>query len=802
LKNAPHRVLIGDLVRVRRERWRVVGVRLETGGYRVVALTGTGRTNAGVRRVVIAPFDRVEPAEHAGGVRVVSMAAWRTACAGLFNEQGAQHSAGGLHTAAAARMDLHPHQLEPALAIGRGLASRVLIADEVGLGKTIQAGLVISELRARCAADRVLVIAPAGLRTQWARELNERFGLEPAVMDAREGRRRAALLPAGVNPWTTMPIAIASMDYVKRPEVLAAVALCHWDVVVIDEAHGVSGGTDRRQAAAALCERAAYVLLLTATPHNGDPAAFRSLCGIGAVDDDPLLIFRRTRAEMPAAPTRRIHRLRVRQTADERAAHDALAEVARIAQGEPANHDARLACSVLYKRAFSSAHALARTAARRLAALSGESDPDLSQQPLLPLYCDKGGEDDGDASDDAPRLFAPLVADAATERALLEDVHAAARAAATADSKLRVLRRLLSRLDALGERAIVFTEYRDTLAHVHASLGRPAVLIHGGLTIEERNAAVNTFVSGAATLLLATDAAGEGLNLQGSCRVVVNLELPWNPMRLEQRIGRVDRIGQTRTVHVFHLIAAQAGEAAVLGRLEGRVMRAAEDVGAADPLGLLQTLEETTQPPAFPGFRLVAEAQEERAHAIQARAGSARRSGATDSGVPSRMLLAVGRRRRRLRAALAGRSVAIFRAALAEPGGRPTAVRLACTSFATAWVHPRTKGWADGVGLAIERLVPGEVDPHLDAWRASNAHVHHEFWNRRIARERAIASTEARAPALRQPGLFDRRSEQQAVADEVAAAAQGTARRDRIADAERARDVCLDGPRPVLVLLN
>ena len=799
MKNAPRRILVGDLVRVRRERWRVVGVRLETGGHRVVILTGTGRTNAGVRRVVITPFDRVEPAEHAGGGRVVSMATWRAACAALLNEQAAQHSTSALHTAAAARIDLHPHQLEPALAISRGLTSRVLIADDVGLGKTIQAGLVISELRARGAADRVLVIAPAGLRTQWAREMNERFGFEPAVMDAREGRRRAALLPAGVNPWTTMPVVIASIDYVKRPEVLAAVALCHWDAVVIDEAHGVSGGTDRRQAAAALCQSAAYVLLLTATPHNGDPAAFRSLCDLGAVND-PLLIFRRTRAEVASAPSRRIHRLHVRLSGNERAAHAALADVARVAQAEGANHDARLACSVLYKRAFSSAYALARTAARRLAALSGAPDSDLSQQPLLPLY----DEDDGDTSDDAPRFVARLVEDPATERALLEDVQNTARAAATAESKLRVLRRLLARLDALGEHAIVFTEYRDTLAHVHASLGRPAVLIHGGLTIEERTAAVNAFVSGAATLLLATDAAGEGLNLQGSCRVVVNLELPWNPMRLEQRIGRVDRIGQTRTVHVFHLIAADAGEAAVLGRLEDRVTKAAEDVGAADPLGLLRTLEETIQPPAFPGFRLVAEAQAERAQVIQARAGRARRSGATDTdtGALSRILLAVGRRRRRLRAALAGRSVAIFRAALTCSGGAPAAVRLACVSFTTVCVQSRTKRWADGVRSAIEQLVPDEVDPQLESWRAGNSLVHHEFWNRRIARERAIAATDVRALTLRQPGLFDRRSEQQSVAQQATVAAQCAARRDRIADAERARDVCLDGPRAVLLLLN
>src|ERR687896_1165863 len=132
------------------------------------------------------------------------------------------------------------HQLEPVLAIVRGLGSRVLIADDVGLGKTIQAGLIVSELKARGAADRILVLAPAGLRDQWAAELSDRFELDAAVVDMSGARRRAAQLPVGTNPWATIPIAIASFDYVKRPELLPAIASCRWDVVIIDEAHGVT----------------------------------------------------------------------------------------------------------------------------------------------------------------------------------------------------------------------------------------------------------------------------------------------------------------------------------------------------------------------------------------------------------------------------------------------------------------------------------------------------------------------------------------------------------------------------------
>ena len=130
---------------------------------------------------------------------------------------------------------------------------------------------------------------------------------------------------------------------------------------------------------------------------------------------------------------------------------------------------------------------------------------------------------------------------------------------------------------------MVFTEYRDTLVHVREAVAPDAAILHGGMSRDERRAALAQFDRGA--VLLATDAAGEGLNLHHRSRVVINLELPWNPMRLEQRIGRVDRIGQQRRVHAFHLIAAGTDELTVRDRLLARLSRARADIGAADPLG-------------------------------------------------------------------------------------------------------------------------------------------------------------------------------------------------------------------------
>jgi superfamily II DNA or RNA helicase len=561
---------------VRRERWRVVDIRPHD-GCQLVTLAGLSPPHLGIERRVLAPFDVIEPATCGARLRFVHRTRWRRACRALLANDAPP---GALHAARHAHIDLWPHQLEPALAILRGMASRVLLADEVGLGKTIQAGLVLAELRARGIVERVLVIAPAGLRDQWSEELTSRFGMEPSPVDARVLRQRAATLPIGVNPWSTIAIAIASVDYVKRPEVLPAVAACPWDVIVVDEAHGVAGDSDRHAAVRALTRRAAYVLLLTATPHSGDGPSFASLCDLGCVGGDPLLVFRRTRASVRLGAPRRVHTLHVRLSGRERRMHERLARYSDAVRAErPA---AWLGLSVLHKRAFSGAWALAQSVDRRLATLA--SPPaDAGGQLALPLD-DPHGE--FTAADAPPSWPADIgLSDHARERDLLLALAASARSASAGEAKLSALRRLLRRT---GEKAVVFTEYRDTLQHVRRRLGAsagPVGVLHGGLTHRERAAVLADFARGAAVVLLATDAAGEGLNLHEASRLVINLELPWNPMRLEQRIGRVDRIGQRRTVHAFHLIAAGTGEPAIAARLRARIALAQAEVGAPNPLG-------------------------------------------------------------------------------------------------------------------------------------------------------------------------------------------------------------------------
>ena len=388
-------------------------------------------------------------------------------------------------TEACARRGTHasssrPFQLEPALVVVRGRASRLLLADEVGLVKTIQAGLILAELWARGEADRALVLTPAGLRHQWAQELRNRFALEVDVLDATELARQVASLPRGLNPWTIPRIRIVSFDFIKRPEILHALQPITWDVLIADEAHLISGDSDRGMSVRALAARSRRVVLATATPHAGDDRLFQTLCATGRLagqePPDPIVLFRRSRASVGLPAHRRSHVLYVTLTDDERRMHVLLDQYTRRVWLEASvrkDEGAFLAITVLKKRALSSARALALTVARRLIHLSPQTDD--SWQARLPLT----DEEPEDAAPDR-LLAAPGLASVRHERAWLGAIQTAAISASHEESKLRRLRRLLHRI---GEPLIVFTEYRDTLAQLVRVLGgtRSCSVLHGGL---------------------------------------------------------------------------------------------------------------------------------------------------------------------------------------------------------------------------------------------------------------------------------------------------------------------------------
>ena len=558
------RVTAGDRVSVRGERW-VVEEATAFADSTLLDLSSAGSSGAGRRCQILLPFDRPAPTARIPGIRAMTPRRWAGHLEALLSEQRIH---GQLRSAQHAAIDILPFQLEPAIALIQGRASRFLLADEVGLGKTIQAALMLAELRRRGWCNRALILAPSGLRQQWADELQRRFQVRSAVIDASSLSILTASLPFDVNPWTIESVVITSIDFVKQPEVLRALASQIWDLVIVDEAHQAAVAPQRHEAVQAVATRARHVVLVTATPHAGDDRAFHALCGLGQFDPaESILLFRRTREQAGLPRTRRAHLLGVRPGSDAMDMHRRLeAYLAKLWQigRDRGRQDAQLVAMVLAKRAFSCAHSLVRSLERRLAGLVVAIE--ASAQQVLPF------EIDTDASDEAQMPQAPAFDHVDDERDVLQTLIEVARRAQRHDRKLHALERILRRV---REPVIVFTEYRDTLDAITAAIGtcRKAATLHGGQTPQERLAAVAGFSSGAADLLLATDAGSEGLNLHATCRLVINLELPWNPIRLEQRIGRVDRIGQTRTVHAINLFAAGTAEGDVLARLQRRLAR-------------------------------------------------------------------------------------------------------------------------------------------------------------------------------------------------------------------------------------
>jgi superfamily II DNA or RNA helicase len=555
---------------VRDERWTVLGIE-RFDDVAVVSLRGAQDDNRLDTGTVLTPAD---PIDHVSASRRLRHRSRRAVLATVAAGVAEATAWGDCWAAAQARIDRRAWQLEPALAAARG-ATRILLADEVGLGKTIQAALIIAELRTRGLAERALVLTPASIREQWAGELRERFGLAPAVFDQSALAVASATVPPGVNPWITAPLIVSSIDLVKRPEVRAALESVPFDVLVVDEAHHLAPGTDRGAVVAELANRTPWVVLATATPHDGRDEAFHFLQQLGDVGTEQLRIFRRARRTGAATVARRSRLLFVRPTDAERALLDAIHEYARaLTTGRhPGRH---LIASVVSRRAASFAQAVHGTLTRRLALLERTVEPE--RQTLLPWE-----DDEADAVSDAV-LGSPGLRDIGQEIGWLRRLIDLALAARTHPSKLGIIRRLLRRTD---EQLLVFSEYRDVAQLLAAALadGHAVAALHGAQSARERRQVVQAFNSGRIRVLVATDAAGEGLNLQARCRLVVNMELPWTPRRLEQRIGRVDRLGQRRRVHAIHLAHRGTYEGTVIARLErrrARMWRGGDSVETSD----------------------------------------------------------------------------------------------------------------------------------------------------------------------------------------------------------------------------
>lgn len=783
---------------MRGARWRLDAV-LTHEDCRELHLWGG---NPPARRVLLWPFDR--PIARDGRARVLSVRLWAWAAA--VGAAIAEEVDPLTPRVAAGAVRILPYQLAPALAMAGG-AGRVLLADEVGLGKTIQTGWIVGDLLAREPGARILIAVPAGLRRQWSAELSEWFDVAAIVVDARWLRARVADIPADVGPWAAPGVYLGSLDFLKRADVAASLDAQVWDLLVVDEAHTATSPTERHAVLAAVAARARRVVTITATPYSGDTASFASIAGLGAVTGGaPPLMFRRSREDVGDLRRRR-HRFAAVRISRAEARLQRLLErySALVWRNAPTDvESARLAVTVLRKRALSSPAAAGRSLRRRLDLLLTRAHAVIPRQ--LSLF-----DDDDEAGDEPPEaaLAAPGLADAEAERRWLISLIEAADQAAEADSKERYLRRLIKRTDP--ESVVVFTEYRDTLLQLAATLP-PSLHLHGGLTAGER-AAVQARFNETGGLLLATDAAAEGLNLQRRCRVVVNFELPWNPARLEQRIGRVDRIGQERPVHAITLVARDTAEDLVIANLARRLARVVATLGERDRLGAFLTDARTAR------LVIAGTAPEDADAPVDPQAVVTRELAVGDEARSAADRLALRRvakvrSRGRLRGAsdlsvstlravpgLATGFVIAIRCAARTDEGEPVAARVVLVHVSSNVARPPSRRAARAMAVKATACLPDAHDafPETAGWFTRAVEHHQQSIDRRVTRELAMRDRAA-APAPVQPGLFDRRALRAAEDCSVAERAIAADHERRLSVLERARQLRL-ASTPIAVLI-
>ena len=569
----------GSHVWLRQRRWRVDRTHIDRHSVRFDV------SQCSTRLTVLTPYDHPRLISRPGRTCRVRR---QQGLARLAHLLGASPSARLVHAALDADIQLWPHQLEPVLAALDG-RRRLLIADDVGLGKTVEAGLILAESVRRDPATRALVIVPAALRRQWADELHDRFSID--VSTTEDGLDRAvASGRSGVSPWGRPGVWLVSIDYMKQRHVIEGLPAIAWDVVIVDEAPSATGRSDRHDICDELGRRARCLVLLTATPHDGDATRFARLLRLGSLPftDDTLTIFRRTRADIRLPHARVVRWSRIRVTPELTRLLDALEAFERLVLkgARPASRDAALLLlAVFRKRALSTVAALDRSLARRLEWLDTPAHAGRPDWTQLHLDFDVDDLDD----DDRVSLIGDVGMERARERAWLIRLRTLAATVIGHEPKIRRLQACAARST---EPFVVFTEFRHSLEIVLSVLGplRSVAAIHGGQPDAVRQLELARFLSGEASVLVATDVGSHGLNLQHRARWLITLELPWNPARLEQRIGRLDRMGQTRRVHATLLVTDHRSEGTLLASIGRRTLAARRTLGAA-------SLTDVTPPP-------------------------------------------------------------------------------------------------------------------------------------------------------------------------------------------------------------
>ncbi len=523
------------------------------------------------------------------------------------------------------KVDPLPHQIEAVYDYLLKLARiRFLLADDAGAGKTIMSGLLMRELKLRGLIERILVVCPANLSFQWQRELNEKFDERFVVLRGSDIREQF-----GINQWLENNRIITSLDLAKRDEILPGLEQVHWDLVIVDEAHRMSwtppsSKTARYALGELLRDTSDHLLMLTATPHKGDPTNFTLFLQL--LDEDAYadvksiqeamqqrrapFYLRRTKEAMVYFPERqpdgswaaaKIFTKRITHTADFAIDGDEFqlyrdvtrfvktqSQRAATREDDPRARAVGFLMSLYQRRLASSTNALRCSLENRARRL--EEGLEKAQQIAHLAPANPPDPEELEEMEDAERerieelLAAVSLADNANqmrqEIAELKGLAAQAQEVVDAgcEAKLSKLEDLLHQqgfFEDSDQRLLIFTEFRDTLTYLVEKLaewGFRVGTIHGGMAPGSRDApgtrlfVEQQFRDGDIQILVATEAAGEGINLQ-CCHILFNYDIPWNPNRLEQRMGRIHRYGQQYDCLIFNFVATNTIEGRVLQRL-------------------------------------------------------------------------------------------------------------------------------------------------------------------------------------------------------------------------------------------
>lgn len=631
-------ILPGTEVVARGLRWELVFTQ-SLGAQVLHRLRGMEGAFAGQEMDLLSPFEEVIPvARELRPESPAPLANWRVYHQAFLLEQAL--GADALSAVQPGRLRIEPYQLVPVLRALQMSRVRLLLADGVGLGKTVQAGLLLTELIARRIAHRVLIVSPAGpLLEQWETEMSQRFGLRFEILDRQALERVRRSTELGAIPFDHIPLGLASIDFLKQEKVLQDLERSSYDVVVIDEAHhcvevGASEDRDdsqRRRLAEVLARRSDALILATATPHDGNDRSFASLCelldpslvdGRGALRGDRFKqhVVRRlkrhilTESGEPRFKEREVFPCPVRARAG---THDRFIDLQRrlvelIAPELRRALRARrysdvLSFIALLKRSVSTVAACAATLGavrdrfQSMQAEAAETQESRKQRlrslrdlnRTLERFGTVSAEQESERQtleiEDLAQQLRALERETSAEAqhlrryssmsAALEDLVRMAESAVGDDPKIATVLEQVRSIRDSEPRAniLIYTEYADSQAALVAALSAsnpgPVLSMSGADDDETRSKTTARFRSEDNLILVSTDAAAEGLNLHQRCHHLLHLELPFNPNRLEQRNGRIDRFGQELVPIVRYLFLSGSFEERILLRLIAKYER-------------------------------------------------------------------------------------------------------------------------------------------------------------------------------------------------------------------------------------